>query len=329
MKLMHPGLLWLFLLYVPLIWWYVKHITRGNATMRVSSTHAYRTTGRPWKEWLMHAMMGVRLAALGCLIIILCRPQGSSSWSQTHTDGVDLMIALDVSSTMLARDLQPDRFTAAKDDAINFVKERKHDNVGLVTFAGEAFTNVPLTNDMGTLVAQIKRVQMGWLDDGTAIGDGVATAINRIKDGKAKSKSIVLLTDGSNNTGIVSPLTAAQIAAQKGIKIYTIGVGTNGMAPMPVAQNWDGSFIYERRKVEMDESTLKKMAHITGGKYFRATDENVLSDVFREIDQLEKSRLNVSQHHMLSDEYQPWAWALLLLLLVDVVARYTVLRTIP
>lgn len=329
MKLMYPHLLWLLLLIVPLTFWYIKRGHKGQPALRVPTNLPYSHIGHSWKEWLMHLTFVLRMAALACLVIILCRPQNESSWSQTQTEGVDIVITLDISSTMLARDLQPDRLGAAKNVATNFVRERHNDNVGLVTFAGEAYTNVPLTNDMASVITHIKRITLGLIEDGTAIGDGVATAVNRLKDSQARSKSIILLTDGSNNAGILSPMSAADIAAEKGIKIYTIGVGTTGRALVPVAQDVDGSFIYDYRTVEMDEATLRKMADKTGGKYFRATDEHVLSNIFEEIDQLEKTKLNVSEYKHSEDAYLPWAIALLVLLLIDILLRYTVLRIIP
>ncbi|MBP5561438.1 MAG: VWA domain-containing protein [Muribaculaceae bacterium] len=329
MKLMHPHMLWLLLLIVPLIVWYVMRGVKGHPGLRIPSSAPYAKLGHSWREWLLHASFGLRMAALACLVVILARPQDENKWQETQTEGIDIVITLDISSTMLARDLQPDRLDAAKKVAIDFVHARHDDNVGLVTFAGEAFTNVPLTNDMGAVVTEIKRIQLGLIEDGTAIGDGVATAVNRLKSSQAKSKVIILLTDGSNNAGILSPLSAADIAAEKGIKIYAIGAGTTGQALVPVAMDVDGSFVYDYRPVEMDEATLRQMAKKTGGKYFRATDAHTLESVFEEIDQLEKTELNVSEFRQSEDVYLPWALALLALLLLDVVLRYTVLRTIP
>lgn len=329
MKLMHPHMLWLLLLIVPLTIWYIKRGVKGHPGLRIPSSAPYASLGHSWKEWLLHGSFALRMAALACLAVILARPQDETSWSQTQTEGIDIVITLDISTTMLARDLQPDRLNAAKKVAVDFVHARHNDNVGLVTFAGEAFTNVPLTNDMGAVATEAKRIQLGLIEDGTAIGDGVATAVNRLKNSQAKSKVIILLTDGSNNAGILSPLSAAKIAAEKGIKIYAIGVGTTGEALVPVAMDIDGTFVYDYRPVEMDEATLRQMASQTGGKYYRATDEHALQNVFDEIDQLEKTKLNVSEFHQSEDVYLPWAIALLALLLLDVVLRYTVLRTIP
>ena len=329
MTLQHPGLLWLLLIWVPLIAWYVLKQRKAQPTMLLSSSSAFAQLPTSWKVYAKHASFVLKLLAIGCLIVILCRPQTHDSWSKSETEGTDIVVALDVSTSMLAKDFSPNRLDAAKDVATQFVSGRETDNIGFVIFAGEAFTQVPMTTDKATLVNSIHDVEIGALDDGTAIGDGIATAINRIKDGKAKSKSIILLTDGSNNTGVVAPLTAAQIALKYGIKIYTIGVGTNGTALYPVAMDYSGHIQYERLPVVIDEATLKKIASSTGGKYFRATNKGVLKQVFNEIDQLEKTRMDVRNFSHTEDNYMPWAWLLLLILVLDSVLNYVVLRRIP
>ena len=230
---------------------------------------------------------------------------------------------------MLAEDFRPNRFEAAKDVACQFVSGRESDNIGFVIFAAESFTQVPMTTDKAAIVNAIQTIEMGSLEDGTAIGDGIATSINRIKEGKAKSKSIILLTDGSNNTGVVAPLTAADIAKEKGIKIYTIGVGSNGSALYPVGTNMYGRMEYQRLPVVIDEATLKNIAKTTGGKYFRATNKNVLKEVFKEIDALEKTQMDVRNFSKTEDYYMPWALLLLALVAFDILCRYTVLRRIP
>jgi Ca-activated chloride channel family protein len=239
-----------------------------------------------------------------------------------------MVIALDISSSMLARDFKPDRLEAAKKIAANFINGRENDNMGLVVFAGEAFTGVPMTTDRGVLVNYVNGLNREMLEDGTAIGDGLATAINRIKDGKAKSKSIILLTDGSNNTGIVAPLTAAEIAHKMGIKVYTIGIGTNGQAPYPMI-NMFGRIEYQMQPVVIDETTLKQIAGSTGGKYFRATGNQVLKNIFAEIDKLEKTELDVKHFSHTEDCYLPWALAALGLVVLELLIRQTWLRTIP
>ena len=329
LKFANPQFLWLFLLFVPLIVWYVMRHKNNNPTLLVSATLPFAKMGTSWKLYLKHFMFAVKLAAIGCLIIILCRPQTHDSWSTTETEGTDIVLAIDVSTSMLAKDFDPDRFNAAKDVALQFVSGRESDNIGIVIFAGESFTQVPLTLDKTVLMNYIQDIKIGTLQDGTAIGDGIATSINRIKNGKAKSKSIVLLTDGSNNTGVVAPLTAAEIAKEYGIKIYTIGVGSNGTALYPVGVNYYGKMEYQRLPVVIDETTLKKIADTTGGEYFRATNEDILKDIFAEIDNLEKTRMDVMSFSNTEDNYMPWAIALFVLVLLDLVVRYTILRNIP
>lgn len=329
MQMLHPGWLWLFLLFIPLIAWYVYNHRSSFPTLRMSTTQAFDAIPSSWRTWLTHLPFVLRLAALGCLIIILCRPQSRDSWSTSDVEGTDIIVAMDVSTSMLAKDFNPNRMESAKKVATQFVAGREHDNIGLVLFAGESFTQVPMTMDNATLVNAIGQIKMGLLEDGTAIGDGIATSINRIKDGKAKSKSIILLTDGSNNTGVVAPLTAAQIARQYGIKIYTIGVGSNGTAPYPVAIDYAGNIQYQTMPVVIDEATLQKIAAATGGKYFRATSGSVLRQVFKEIDSLEKTHLDVQRFTHTEDHYMPWALALLFLLVLATILDYTVLRHIP
>lgn len=329
MQMLHPGWLWLFLLFIPLIAWYVYNHRSSFPTLRMSTTQAFDAIPSSWRAWFTHLPFVLRLAALGCLIIILCRPQSRDSWSTSDVEGTDIIVAMDVSTSMLAKDFNPNRMESAKKVATQFVAGREHDNIGLVLFAGESFTQVPMTMDNATLVNAIGQIKMGLLEDGTAIGDGIATSINRIKDGKAKSKSIILLTDGSNNTGVVAPLTAAQIARQYGIKIYTIGVGSNGTAPYPVAIDYAGNIQYQTMPVVIDEATLQKIAAATGGKYFRATSGSVLRQVFKEIDSLEKTHLDVQRFTHTEDHYMPWALALLFLLVLATILDYTVLRHIP
>ncbi|WP_301709304.1 VWA domain-containing protein, partial [uncultured Duncaniella sp.] len=233
-----------------------------------------------------------------------------------------------ISTSMLARDFKPDRFEAAKEVAAKFVSGREGDNIGLVIFAAESFTSLPMTTDRSMIANYINDIKMGMLQDGTAIGDGLATSINRIKEGKAKSKSIILLTDGSNNTGNVAPITASEIAKQLGIKVYTIGIGTNGTAPYP-QENEFGRIVYTPLPVVIDEATLKTIAENTGGKYFRATGNNVLKDIFAEIDRLEKTKMDLRNFSSTEDDYMPWAIAALSLFGLAVLLRYTLLRTIP
>lgn len=330
MNLAHPGYLWLFLLFIPLIAWYVWSQRKANPSMRMSSISAFKGLSTSWKVYVKHFSFVLKLAALSCLIIILCRPQTYDKWSMSDTEGTDIVMAIDISASMLSRDLQPDRLEAAKKVASDFVAKRESDNIGLVIFAGEGFTLLPMTTHQATLLNTIHEISINMLDaDGTAIGDGIATAINRIKDGKAKSKSIILLTDGTNNSGVVAPLTAAEIAQKEGIRIYTIGLGTRGTAETPYAQGFGGELLYKPMPVTIDEESLKKVAQMTDGKYFRATDNDVLTSIFNEIDKLEKTKIDVKNFTNTQDNYMPWAWALLLLVLLNLTISYTVLRRIP
>ena len=330
MNLAHPGYLWLFLLFIPLIAWYVWSQRKANPSMRMSSISAFKGLSTSWKVYVKHFSFVLKLAALSCLIIILCRPQTYDKWSMSDTEGTDIVMAIDISASMLSRDLQPDRLEAAKKVASDFVAKRESDNIGLVIFAGEGFTLLPMTTHQATLLNTIHEISINMLDaDGTAIGDGIATAINRIKDGKAKSKSIILLTDGTNNSGVVAPLTAAEIAQKEGIRIYTIGLGTRGTAETPYAQGFGGELLYKPMPVTIDEESLKKVAQMTGGKYFRATDNDVLTSIFNEIDKLEKTKIDVKNFTNTQDNYMRWAWALLLLVLLNLTISYTMLRRIP
>jgi len=276
----------------------------------------------------MHFMFVMQMALVALLIIVLARPQTRDKWSTSSTLGTDIMISMDISTSMLARDFAPNRFEAAKKVASQFVAGRENDNIGIVIFAAESFTGLPMTTDRALVSSYINGIEMGMLADGTAIGEGLATAINRIKDGKAKSKSIILITDGSNNAGAVYPNTAAEIARKEGIKVYTIGIGTNGMAPYPT-ENEFGRIEYRPMKVVIDENTLTNIANTTGGKYFRATDHNALADIFAEIDSLEKTEMDVKNFSKTEDDFMPWAFAALVILCVMLVCRLTILRTLP
>lgn len=323
----NPKCFWLLLILLPYIVWYIRNHRNVHASIGLSTLAPFKGAST-YKVFLQHAMFGVRCLLIATLIVILARPQIRDSWSSARTEGTDIVMALDISTSMLARDFKPDRFEAAKEIAAKFVSGRESDNMGLVIFAGESFTAVPMTTDRRLLANYISDMRMGMLQDGTAIGDGLATAINRIKEGKAKSKSIILLTDGSNNTGNVAPLTAAEIAKKLGIKVYTIGIGTNGNAPYP-AENEFGRLTFVNMPVVIDEATLKSIASTTGGKYFRATGNAVLSQVFHEIDALEKSQIDVRNFSHAEDNYLPWAILALLLFVFELVMRNTLLRNIP
>lgn len=327
MQFAHPKYLWFLLVLLPYIGWYIYKNRLLYASLKVS-TLASITSRVSFKEILLHLMFAVRCAAIGLLIVVIARPQSSDSWSTSETEGTDIVLAMDISTSMLARDFKPDRFEAAKEIASRFVAGRENDNMGLVIFAGESFTALPMTTDRGLLVNYINDMRMGMLQDGTAIGDGLATSINRIKEGKAKSKSIILLTDGSNNTGNVAPITAAEIAKKNDIKVYTIGVGSMGMAPYP-AENEFGRITYVNMPVVIDEASLQKIASITGGKYYRATSNTVLKQIFDEIDSLEKTTIDVKNFTNKTDNFGPWALAALLLLLFELIVRNLILRQLP
>ena len=326
MLLAHPEYLWLFLIFIPLIAWYVFKQRGLHASMEVSTVSAFDRVGRSRLAAMRHILFLLQLGAIGCVIVVLSRPQTRDSWNTSSVEGTDIVISMDISTSMLARDFKPDE--AAKEVASKFVAGREGDNIGVVIFAAESFTAIPMTTDRSMIANYIGDIKMGMLQDGTAIGDGLATSINRIKEGKAKSKSIILLTDGSNNTGNVAPLTAAEIAKQLGIKVYTIGIGTNGTAPYP-QENMFGRIEYVNLPVVIDEATLRSIAETTGGKYFRATGNNVLKEIFAEIDQLEKTKMDLRNFTSTEDDYLPWAIAALSLFGLAVLLRYTLFRTIP
>lgn len=321
----HPFLLLLFLLYIPLIAWYIWKHRNSNPSLGISTTLPVAKLPFSWKQILIHVCFALQLIAIGGLIVALSRPQSHDAFSQSRVNGTDIVIALDISGSMNAKDFKPTRFAAAKDVASKFVNQREHDNMGLVVFAGESLSLMPLTNDRGALINAIDNIEMGDLTDGTAIGDGLVSAINRIVSGKAKSKSIILLTDGTNNAGEVPPVTAAQIAKQKGVRVYTIGVGTNGTINVPDPYGFSSTTI----ETKIDEESLKEIADLTNGKYFRAKDEKVLRKVFDEIDKLEKSILDVDNYTYTEENFEPWILLSLCSLALYLLLRYTVLRRIP
>ena len=322
----NPKLLWLLLLVPLTILWYVLRHKKQEASMQFSDTHGFAKLPKTWKAYLRHLLFALKMAALALLIVALARPQSSSTNSTSNIEGIDIVMAMDVSGSMLARDLKPDRLTAAKNVASDFVKGRPGDRMGLVIFSGETFTQVPLTTDHGVMLNMLAEMKNGLIEDGTAIGDGLATAISRLKDSEAISKVVILLTDGLNNAGSVDPYTAAEIAKLYGIRVYTIGVGSYGTAPYPV-QTPFGTQI-QQMKVEIDEKLLNTIANQTGGKYFRATSNQKLDEVYQEIDKLERSKIEVTEFRRLHEEFYPLvAWALALLL-IEFLLRKTIFRTL-
>lgn len=328
MQLAYPNILWLLLIIIPLVAWYIMRQRNAHPSMGMSSTSAFADMPVSWKQYLRHFLFVLRMGAIAAIIVVLARPQMKDKWSTTSTEGTDIVLAMDISGSMYARDFEPNRFEAARAVASGFIQGRESDNIGLVIFAGESLTGIPMTVDRTQLLNYLEGVQIGMLEDGTAIGDGIATSLNRLKEGKAKSKSIILLTDGSNNTGVVAPLSAAEVAKEMGVKIYTIGIGTNGMAPYPV-QNAFGRIEYQPQKVEIDETTLRAIADNTGGKYFRAVDNSALADVFHEIDALEKTQMDVKVFSHTEDNYMLWAFLAFGLFALEMILRYVFLRPIP
>ena len=322
----NPKLLWLLLLVPLTILWYVLRHKKQEASVRFSDMTGFVKLPKTWKAYLRHLLFALKMAALALLIVALARPQSSSTNSTSNIEGIDIVMAMDVSGSMLARDLKPDRLTAAKRVASDFVEGRPGDRMGLVIFSGESFTQVPLTTDHAVMLNMLAEMKNGLIDDGTAIGDGLATAISRLKDSEAISKVIILLTDGLNNAGSVDPYTAGEMAKLFGIRVYTIGVGSYGTAPYPV-QTPFGTQI-QQMKVEIDEKLLAQIAGMTGGKYFRATSNQKLDEVYQEIDKLERSKIEVTEFRRLHEEFYPLvAWALALLLL-EFLLRKTIFRTL-
>ena len=324
--------LFLLLLLIPYIIWYILRRGKSEASLQVSDTRAYAHAPKSFRNYLLHVPFVLRLIALSMIIIILARPQTTNNWQNTEIEGIDIMMAVDVSTSMLAEDLKPNRLDAAKEVASKFINGRPNDNIGLTIFAGESFTQCPLTVDHAVLLNLFQSIkgdiaQRGLIEDGTAIGMGLANAITRLKDSKAKSKVIILLTDGSNNRGEISPLTAAEIAKSFGIRIYTIGVGTNGTAPYPVQTPMGTQYV--NVPVEIDESTLTQIAGTTNGNYFRATSTSKLEEIYQEIDKLEKTKLNVKEFSKREEKYQWFALVAFLCILVEVLLRNSILKKIP
>ena len=324
----NPNYLYLLLLLIPLVAWYFYKLRKSQASLQVSSAEAFEAPGATsWRVYLRHVPFVLRMVAIAVLIVVLARPQSTNSWQNSTTEGIDIVMAIDISTSMLAEDLKPNRLEAAKDVAASFINGRPNDNIGLVVFAAESFTQCPLTTDHGVLLNLFKDIQPGIIQDGTAIGVGLANAVSRIKDSQAKSKVIILLTDGVNNTGQVAPVTAAEIAKTFGIRVYTIGVGTQGEAPYPIPTAFGVQ--YQNIPVEIDEQILKQIASTTGGQYFRATDNASLKEIYSEIDQMEKTKISVQEFSKKQEEYKNWALLAFVLLLVEVLLRNTVLRNIP
>lgn len=319
--------LFLLLLIIPYIIWYILKQNKSEATLQISDARVYAHTPKSYKNYLLHVPFVLRVMALILVIVVLARPQTSNKWQNSEIEGIDIMLAIDVSTSMLAEDLKPNRLEAAKDVAAEFINGRPNDNIGITLFAGETFTQCPLTVDHAVLLDMVHNVRCGLIEDGTAVGMGIANAVTRLKTSKAKSKVVILLTDGTNNRGDISPLTAAEIAKSFGIRVYTIGVGTNGMAPYPVSIG--NMTQYVNVPVEIDEKTLTQIAGSTDGNYFRATSNSKLKEVYNEIDKLERTKLNVKEYSKREEEYQWFALLAFLCVLLEVILRQSVLKKIP
>ena len=328
MRFANPYLLWLLVLLAPMIAYYIYRTLQGGAAIRISTIEGVRRAPRTLRYWLRHAPFVLRCAAFVLLVVALARPQDVDEQRRSSAEGIDIMLAVDVSGSMLARDFKPDRITAAKEVAGRFIADRYGDRLGLVVFAGEAFTQSPLTTDQSTLQTMLSRIRSGIIEDGTAIGNGLATAINRLRESDAKSKVIILLTDGVNNRGEIAPLMAADIAADMGIKVYTIGVGTRGKAPYPVVDMF-GNMSFQPMDVEIDEKTLEGIAERTGGRYFRATDNEKLKAIYDEINQLEKSKVEVTDYTVYHERFLALLLAALGVLLLEFVFSNIILKRIP
>ncbi len=321
-----PAYLFLLLLLIPVVGWYIYELRKADASLQMSDTQVLKKQPRSARVYLLHVPFVLRVACITLLSVALARPQLTNRWSSESTEGIDIMMALDISGTMQAEDLKPNRLEAAKQVASDFVIARPNDQIGLVVFAGESFTQCPLTTDHAVLINLFKSVKFGMIEDGTAIGLGLANAVNRMKDSKTKSKVIILLTDGSNNRGEIDPQTAAEIAKTYGIRVYAIGVGSHGQARVPVQT--PVGVQYMMMDSEFDESTLQRIASTTGGQYFRATDNSSLKSIYEQIDQLEKTKLRVREYAKHTDIFPPFLLAALLCLIAEIILRYFVLRTV-
>jgi len=322
----NPEFFWLLLLLPLAVLWYFFKRKEQAASLKISTIKGFRNTSILPK--LKPILFLFRLLALAAIIIAMARPQTEDISTRTKTTkGIDIVMAIDVSSSMLARDLKPNRLSALKEVASNFIKERPNDRIGLVVYAGEAFTKTPITSDKSIVLSALREITYGQLNDGTAIGMGLATSVNRLKESKAISKIIILLTDGVNNSGFIEPQTAADLAVEFDIKTYTIGLGTNGNALSPIAYNADGSFRYGMRQVEIDEKLLEDIAKATGGKYFRATNNEKLEEIYDEINKLEKTEIEEFKYYKYEEKFRPWVLFAGALLLLEWLLRNTLFRS--
>ena len=324
----YPALLWLLLLLFPIVAIYIYRESKGlRPWLKVSTIMPLSTKGGGIRRALRHIPFILTCVAIAAMVLAIARPRSSSTFEHVDTEGIDIILALDVSTSMLARDFTPDRINAAKDIAIRFVAERPSDRIGVVVFAGESYTQCPVTTDRATLINLIKEIECGLIEDGTAIGNGLATAVARLKDSDAKSKVIILLTDGVNNSGEISPKMAAEIAKTYGIRVYTIGVGAMGTAPYPYMTPYGPQLV--NVEVQIDEPLLKEIAQGTDGKYFRATDNTKLLEIYGEINKMEKNKVQVDSFPLYKELYMPFALAALLALALGLVLKLFVIKYLP
>ena len=324
----YPKLLWLLLVPFLLVLRYLYiELADRKPHLRVSKAAPWKAGGKSVLGVLRHLPFLLRTAALCLIVVAVARPRSSTKVERIDTEGIDIVLAMDVSTSMLARDFTPDRISAAKDIAIEFISQRPTDRMGIVVFAGESYTQCPLTTDRATLINLMKEVSTDLIEDGTAIGNGLATAVARLKDSDAKSRVVILLTDGVNNSGEVSPETSAEIAKTYGIRVYTIGVGANGEAPYPVITPWGVQV--QNMKVEIDEKLLSGIASATGGRYFRATDNTKLSEIYSEINKMEKARTTVDSFPVYKELFGGYALAALICLILEMLVKMFVLRRLP
>ena len=324
----YPDLLWLLVIPALLVLHYIYlEISERHPHFRVSTSVPWTAGGRSFMAMLRHVPFILRIFALSMIIVAIARPRSSEEMERVDTEGIDIVLAMDVSTSMLARDLTPDRISASKDIAIEFIAQRPTDRMGIVVFAGESFTQCPLTTDRATLINLMKEVQTDLIEDGTAIGNGLATAVARMKDSDAKSRVVILLTDGVNNRGEISPQMAAEIAKTYGVRVYTIGVGKEGMAPYPVMTPWGVEV--QNVKVEIDETLLAEIAESTGGRYFRATDNTKLAEIYSEINKMEKARTTVDSFPIYKELFVQYALLALLAILLELVFNWFIIRRLP
>ncbi len=329
MHFANPHILWLLLLIVPIIANYILRTLRNGTTINISTLQGVKNAPRTYRYWLRHLPIVLRTLAIAAIVVALARPQEVEQSRNSTAEGIDIVMALDVSGSMLAQDFEPDRITAAKSVATSFIGDRLNDRISIVVFAGEAFTQSPLTTDKASLQTLLSTIRSGVIKDGTAIGDGLATALNRLRESDAKSKVVILLTDGVNNSGSIAPLTAAQIAKEMGVKVYTIGVGTQGMAPYPRIDPYGDIVDYVQAKVEIDEEVLTTIAKETGGEYFRATNNDKLKAIYEQINTLEKSEVEVTERTIYHELYLPWALFAMSLLLLEFFVIMFILKKLP